>query len=92
MAMVNRLLLDAAFRQEVSGCEFSLTVAPECSGIHSTQVLLITSLLAGNLFLRLTGRRLFLAIFIVPLAIVRNGFRIFRQSARLCSPCRPPHD
>ena len=56
---------------------FGLSVAPECSGIHSTQVLLITSLLAGNLFLRSPWRRAFLAFFIIPLAIARNGFRIF---------------
>jgi exosortase C (VPDSG-CTERM-specific) len=56
---------------------FSLSVDPECSGIHSTQVLLITSLLAGNLFLTSPWRRLFLALFVIPLAIVRNGFRIF---------------
>ena len=57
--------------------DFSLRVAPECSGIHSSQVLLITSLLAGNLFLRSPWRRVFLALFVIPLAIVRNGFRIF---------------
>ncbi len=57
--------------------DFSLRVAPECSGIRSSQVLLITSLLAGNLFLRSYWRRAFLALFIVPLAIARNGFRIF---------------
>jgi len=56
---------------------FGLRVAPECSGIHSSQVLLITSLLAGNLFLRSHWRRTLLALFIIPLAIVRNGFRIF---------------
>jgi len=56
---------------------FSLSVEPECSGIHSTQVLLITSLLAGNLFLTSPWRRLFLALFVIPLAIARNGFRIF---------------
>jgi exosortase C (VPDSG-CTERM-specific) len=55
----------------------SLRVAPECSGIHSSQVLLITSLIAGNLFLRSPWRRVALAVFVVPLAIVRNGFRIF---------------
>lgn len=57
--------------------DFGLRVAPECSGIHSSQVLLITSLLAGNLFLRSHWRRTLLALFIIPLAIVRNGFRIF---------------
>jgi exosortase C (VPDSG-CTERM-specific) len=55
----------------------NLVVGPECSGIHSTQVLLITSLLAGNLFLLSPWRRAWLAMFIIPLAILRNGFRIF---------------
>jgi exosortase C (VPDSG-CTERM-specific) len=55
----------------------SLVVAPECSGIHSTLVLLITSLLAGYLFLRRTSLRVILALSIVPLAILRNGFRVF---------------
>ncbi len=55
----------------------SLQVAPECSGIHSTVVLLITSLLAGHLFLRTPWKRAALALFVVPLALLRNGFRIF---------------
>jgi exosortase C (VPDSG-CTERM-specific) len=55
----------------------NLLVGPECSGIHSSQVLLITSLLAGNLFLRSPWRRVFLVLFVIPLAILRNGFRIF---------------
>jgi exosortase C (VPDSG-CTERM-specific) len=56
---------------------FSLIVAPECSGIHSTLVLLITSLLAGYMFLRRPSLRAILALSIVPLAILRNGFRVF---------------
>jgi exosortase C (VPDSG-CTERM-specific) len=56
---------------------FSLVVAPECSGIHSTLVLLITSLLAGYMFLRRPWLRAILALSIVPLAILRNGFRVF---------------
>jgi exosortase C (VPDSG-CTERM-specific) len=55
---------------------FSLLVAPECSGIHSTLVLLITSLLAGNLFLSTGWKRALLTAFVLPLAIARNGFRI----------------
>jgi exosortase C (VPDSG-CTERM-specific) len=57
--------------------DFSVVVGPQCSGIHSSQVLLITSLMAGNLFLRSPWRRVFLALFVIPLAILRNGFRIF---------------
>ncbi len=55
----------------------SLRVAPECSGIHSTWILLITSLLAGYLFLRSPWRRGLLAAFVLPLALLRNGFRVF---------------
>lgn len=54
----------------------SLEVAPECSGIHSTLVLLITSVLASHLFLRATWRRAILICFVLPLALLRNGFRI----------------
>jgi exosortase len=54
-----------------------LRVAPECSGIHSTMVLLMTSLLAGHMFLQSPGRRAVLVLIVVPLAILRNGFRIF---------------
>ncbi len=54
-----------------------LMVAPECSGIHSTMVLLMTSLMAGHMFLKSPWRRAILALVVGPLAIVRNGFRIF---------------
>jgi exosortase len=56
---------------------FSLVIAPECSGIHSTMVLLITSFLAGHLFLRSGWKRVLLVLIVVPLAILRNGFRVF---------------
>jgi len=56
---------------------FTIKVAQECSGIRSTLVLFITSLIAGYLLLRRPRDRAILAIAIVPLAILRNGFRIF---------------
>ena len=56
---------------------FNLEVAPECSGIRSTLVLFITSLLAGHLFLRQPWKRAVLALAVIPLALLRNGFRIF---------------
>jgi exosortase C (VPDSG-CTERM-specific) len=56
---------------------YHLIIAPECSGIHSTMVLLITAFLAGHLFLRSGWKRAFLVVLVVPLAILRNGFRIF---------------
>jgi exosortase C (VPDSG-CTERM-specific) len=55
---------------------FSLQVAPECSGIRSSLVLFITSLVAGQLFLRRPWKRWLFALAVVPLGILRNGFRI----------------
>jgi exosortase C (VPDSG-CTERM-specific) len=57
--------------------DITLQVAPECSGIHSSLVLFITSLLAGHLFLRGPWKRTTLAVAVIPLALLRNGFRIF---------------
>lgn len=54
-----------------------LHVDPECSGIHSSLVLFLTSLVAGHLFLHRPWTRVVLAAAMVPLAILRNGFRIF---------------
>jgi exosortase C (VPDSG-CTERM-specific) len=55
----------------------SMRVAPECSGIHSTLVLLMTSFLAGYMFLPRTWSRAVLVLAVIPLAILRNGFRVF---------------
>ncbi len=52
-------------------------VAQECSGIHSSLALLITSLLASYIFLKSPWRRAVLVAFVVPLGILRNGFRIW---------------
>jgi exosortase C (VPDSG-CTERM-specific) len=53
-----------------------ITVAQECSGIHSSWVLFITSLVASHLFLKSPWRRIILVAFVIPLGIVRNAFRI----------------
>ncbi len=53
-----------------------IEVAQECSGIRSSWVLFITSLLAAHLFLRSNWRRTLLVVFVIPLGIIRNGFRI----------------
>lgn len=53
-----------------------LQVAQECSGIRSSWVLFITSLLASQVFLKTRWRRLLLVAFVIPLGILRNGFRI----------------
>jgi exosortase C (VPDSG-CTERM-specific) len=56
---------------------FAVEVAQECSGVRSTMVLFITSLVTGYLLLRRQRNRAILALAIIPLAILRNGFRIF---------------
>jgi exosortase C (VPDSG-CTERM-specific) len=55
----------------------TLQIAPECSGIRSTLVLFMASILAGHLFLRSPWRQLILVAFVIPLALARNGFRVF---------------
>ncbi|HEY3755777.1 MAG TPA: exosortase/archaeosortase family protein [Opitutaceae bacterium] len=57
--------------------DIDIEVAPECSGLHSTLVLLITAVLAAHLFLRSRGRQALLLLAVLPLALIRNGFRIF---------------
>jgi exosortase C (VPDSG-CTERM-specific) len=54
----------------------TIQVAQECSGIRSSWVLFITSLLAAHLFLKKPWRRSVLVAAVIPLGIVRNGFRI----------------
>jgi exosortase C (VPDSG-CTERM-specific) len=55
----------------------NLQVAPECSGIRSSLALFITSIVAGQLFLRSRAKRLVLALAVIPLGILRNGLRVF---------------
>jgi exosortase C (VPDSG-CTERM-specific) len=61
----------------------TLEVAQECSGIRSSFVLFITSLLATHLFLKTPWRRAVLVAAVIPLGLLRNGFRIL-TIALLC--------
>jgi exosortase C (VPDSG-CTERM-specific) len=54
----------------------TIAVAKECSGIRSSLVLIITSLLAANMFLRTTWRRALLVAAVIPLGLFRNAARI----------------
>lgn len=54
----------------------NIMVAQECSGIRSSFVLFLTSLLAGHMFLRAGWKKALLAFFVIPLGFVRNGFRV----------------
>jgi len=62
---------------------FRLNVAPECSGIHSTLVLTIICFLVAYVLLKRPANRLLLILAVIPLGILRNGFRIF-IIAQLC--------
>jgi exosortase C (VPDSG-CTERM-specific) len=66
----------------------AIGVAKECSGIHSSLVLFISSLLAGYIFIRNPWKRAVLALAVIPLGIMRNGFRIF-TIAMLCVQIDP---
>ena len=54
----------------------NIEVAEECSGIRSSWVLFITSLVAAEMFLKSPWRRLVLVALVIPLGVLRNGFRI----------------
>lgn len=55
----------------------AIEVAQECSGIRSSWVLFMTGLVVSNLFLNSPWRRVVLALVVIPLGVLRNGFRIF---------------
>jgi len=52
-------------------------VAQQCSGIRSTMMLLVTSLTLCYLFLKPGWRRVLLLILVLPIAVLKNGVRIF---------------
>ncbi len=54
----------------------AIRVAEECSGVRSTLVLFITSLIAGKMFLRTGWKRAALALATIPLGLLRNAARI----------------
>lgn len=55
----------------------SLWVAPECSGLRSSLVLLFLTVVAAGSLLRTTSTRLALIAAVAPIAVARNGLRIF---------------
>ena len=78
-----RLMGVPFFRQ---GFDFALPgvtirVAEECSGIRSTLALLICTVLASHMFLRNSLNRILLCVVAIPIAIVKNGFRIASLSS-----------
>jgi exosortase len=51
-------------------------VAEECSGIRSTLVLFITSVLAAHLFLRSRWKKIIFVMCVFPIGVFRNAMRI----------------
>jgi exosortase len=59
----------------------AIRVAEECSGIHSTLALLITTALASYIFLKKSWKRLVLCLAVFPIALFKNGLRIATLSS-----------
>jgi exosortase len=57
--------------------EFDLEIARECSSIRSSLLLVITTMVTAHLFLRSAKSKLAATIAAIPLAVLKNGFRIF---------------
>lgn len=55
----------------------TLWVAPECSGLRSSLVLLLLTAIAAGTLLRTSLARVTLVAAVAPIAIARNGLRIF---------------
>lgn len=55
----------------------TLWVAPECSGLRSSLVLLLVTVIAAGTLLRTPAARVALVLAVAPIAIARNGLRIF---------------
>lgn len=56
---------------------FDIEVAPECSSIRSSMVLVITTMFLAHLFLRSRWRKGLVIAAAIPLAAAKNGLRIF---------------
>jgi exosortase len=57
--------------------DLTLEVAPECSSIRSSLILLVTTMVVAQLLLRSTWRKVVVVAFAIPLSVAKNGLRIF---------------
>jgi exosortase len=55
----------------------TLEVAPECSSIRSSLMLLVTTMVLAQLLLRSTWRKTLVVAAAIPLSVAKNGLRIF---------------
>lgn len=61
----------------VSLPKLDIQIAEECSGIRSTMVLLLSSLVLGHLYLESLWSKVLLTLAVIPVTIAKNGLRIF---------------
>jgi exosortase len=54
-----------------------IEVASECSSIRSSMMLLVTTLLLAQLFLRSRWRKILLLVAVIPLSVAKNALRVF---------------
>jgi exosortase len=54
----------------------TIVVSEECSGIRSSLIMTIISLVAGHLYLQTAWRKVVLTVVTLPMLIVKNGIRI----------------
>jgi exosortase len=55
----------------------NIEVARECSSIRSSLMVVVTSMVLAHLFLRSWWRKALLIVAAIPLAVAKNGLRIF---------------
>lgn len=55
----------------------TLEVAPECSSIRSSLMLVVTSMVMAQLLLRSAWRKALIVAVAIPLSVAKNGLRIF---------------
>ena len=60
---------------DISG--LMLDVRPECSSIRSSLLLIVTTMVLAHLFLRSWWRKALIIAVAIPLAVAKNGLRIF---------------
>jgi exosortase len=57
--------------------DLTVEVAKECSSIRSSSMLLVTTMLLAQLFLRAAWRKWLVILLAIPVSVAKNGLRIF---------------
>jgi exosortase len=78
MKAVNIPVVRTGFVLSLPGID--IEVAKECSGIRSSLILLIVTLVLGHLFLQPGWRQILLGLLVFPITVLKNGLRIFTLS------------